>query len=209
MANQTFGYLTAPNYGRWGGSSTYACVGLRSTMPEDGIILQLSVYLGRYADATVPIVWGEIWNRSTGAILAQSQSSISPTNTMDTYSELVKVTFAMQNVKITAGTPLWIGFARNSADANRALWFGSRTSSTGQSTDYLNASRSTPGSFAVTNTWANEALFVEVVYKTGGQVKVWNGSTFDSKPAKVFNGSSWLEKPVKIWDGSQWKESNS
>jgi len=209
MANRSFGFTTVPNYGRWGGSSTYACVGLRSTMPEDGTILQLSVYLGRYADTTVPIVWGEIWNRSTGVILAQALASISPTNTTDTYSELVKVTFDMQQVKIAASTPLWIGFARNSADASGNFCGGVRTNVSEKKTAYLKASRPSPGSFAGTNTWANEALFVEVIYKTGGQVKVWNGSVNESKPAKVWNGSSWLEKPVKIWNGSQWKESNS
>lgn len=209
MTTKTFGYNNTPNTAHWGGSSYYANVGLRSTMPEDGTILQLSVYLGRYADATVPIVWGMIWNRNTSAIISQSPNSKVPTNTMDIYSDVIKYTFDMQQVKIAAGTPLWIGLAKNSADANRALWFGMRTGVSGQNTDYLNASRSSPGTFSTTGTWANEALLVEVVYKTGGQVKVWNGTTLAVKPAKVWNGSSWLEKPIKIWNGSQWKESNS
>lgn len=209
MATKTFGYSNTPNTSHWGGSSYYANVALRSVMPEDGTILQLSVYLGRYADATVPIVWGMIWNRSTGAILSQSPTSISPTNTTDIYSDVIKYTFDMQQVKVAAGTPLWIGYAKNSADSNRALWFGMRTNVSGQNSDYLNASRSTPGTFSTTGTWTNEALLVEVIYKTGGQVKVWNGSALAVKPAKVWNGSSWLEKPVKIWNGSQWKESNS
>lgn len=39
---------------------------------------------------------------------------------------------------------------------------------------------------------------------SGGNVKVWNGSTQAAKPAKVWNGSAWVTKPVKYWNGTTW-----
>lgn len=39
---------------------------------------------------------------------------------------------------------------------------------------------------------------------TGGNIKVWNGSSWVAKPAKHWNGSSWVTKPVKRWTGSAW-----
>jgi hypothetical protein len=39
---------------------------------------------------------------------------------------------------------------------------------------------------------------------TGGNLKVWNGSSWVAKPVKVWNGSSWVTKPVKRWNGSSW-----
>lgn len=39
---------------------------------------------------------------------------------------------------------------------------------------------------------------------SGGNIKVWNGSTFVTKPVKVWDGSSFVAKPVKYWDGTSW-----
>lgn len=41
---------------------------------------------------------------------------------------------------------------------------------------------------------------------TTGQIKVWNGSSWEAKPIKAWNGSTWETKPVKRWDGSAWVE---
>ena len=41
-----------------------------------------------------------------------------------------------------------------------------------------------------------------------GQIKVWNGSTWVTKPMKVWNGSTWVTKPIKRWNGSAWVETN-
>lgn len=40
--------------------------------------------------------------------------------------------------------------------------------------------------------------------KSGGNIKVWNGSAWVAKPVKVWNGSAWVKKPVKRWNGSAW-----
>lgn len=37
-----------------------------------------------------------------------------------------------------------------------------------------------------------------------GQIKVWNGTSWDVKPVKVWNGSTWVTKPLKYWNGSAW-----
>lgn len=37
-----------------------------------------------------------------------------------------------------------------------------------------------------------------------GNIKVFNGSTFDAKPVKVWDGSAWVIKPVKVWTGTAW-----
>lgn len=39
---------------------------------------------------------------------------------------------------------------------------------------------------------------------SGGNIKVWNGSSWVAKPVKVWNGSAWVTKPVKRWNGSAW-----
>lgn len=211
MAQGTFGYSALPvNFARWGGVPNYANVGLRATMPEDGTVLKIALRLGRYQNSDSPIVWGAIWNRSSGNLLAASLASQSPTNTWDgTFASLQTFTFDLPEVKIAAGTPLLIGYARRSNESSRSLYFGSRNSLSGMTTDYQNVSRSSPGNFsAISGTWSNEALWVEVTYRTGGQVKVWTGAAFAEKPAKVWNGSQWIEKIVKAWNGSSWKESN-
>lgn len=39
---------------------------------------------------------------------------------------------------------------------------------------------------------------------SGGDIKVWSGSNWDSRPAKVWNGTSWVLKSVKFWNGFNW-----
>ena len=41
-----------------------------------------------------------------------------------------------------------------------------------------------------------------------GQIKYFNGTTWDAKPVKIWNGSSWDTKPVKQWDGGAWVTTN-
>lgn len=211
MAQGIFGYSAlAVNFSRWGGVPYYANVALRAVMPEDGTVLKIALKLGRNQDSDTPIVWGAIWDRDNGNLLAASQTSQSPNNTFTgSYASLLTYTFDLPEVKIAAGKALWIGCAKRSNESNRALYFGSRQSLSGYTTDYQNVSRSSPGNFsAVTGTWSSEALWVEVTYRTGGQVKVWTGAAYVEKPVKVWNGSQWVEKPAKVWDGSSWKESN-
>ena len=40
---------------------------------------------------------------------------------------------------------------------------------------------------------------------TTGQIKYFNGTSFEAKPVKVWNGSSWNIKPLKRWNGSTWE----
>ena len=211
MAEKTFGYVNTVNYSRWGGVPYYANVGLRAVMPEDGTVLRIALKLARVDSGDSPIVWGTIWDRDTGNIIAVSAASQTPTNTFTgSYSSLLTFTFDLPETKIAAGKALWIGYAKRSNESNRALYFGLRSGATGYTTDHQDVSRSSPGSFsAITESLSNEALWVEVTYKTGGQIKVWTGAAQVAKPVKFWNGSSWVEKPVKVWNGSSWDESNS
>ena len=211
MAEKTFGYVNTVNYARWGGVPYYANVGLRAVMPEDGTVLRIALKLARANSSDSPIVWGTIWDRDTGSIIAVSAASQTPTNTFTgSYSSLQTFTFDLPETKIAAGKAIWIGYAKRSNESNRALYFGLRDAATGYTTDHQDVSRTSPGSFsAVTGSLTSEALWVEVTYKTGGQIKVWTGTVQAAKPVKVWNGSSWVEKPVKVWNGSAWDESNS
>ncbi len=210
MATKTFGYTTLePNSAYWGGVPYYANLGFRSTMPETGKVISIKLRLARYSDTDTPIVWGVIWNRSTGAKIVQSTTSISPNNTYTTAAALVAYTFTFPETEIAGGTLLWVGYGKVSNQGNRALYFGKRTSQSGQNIDTNDTSQSTPANtFTFNNTFANEALWVEVTYKVGGRVKVWNGSSEVEKLLKVWNGTSWVEEVVKTWDGTSWKESN-
>ena len=210
MATKTFGYTALePNSAYWGGVPYFANLGFRSVMPETGKVISIRLRLARYSDTDTPIVWGVIWNRTTGAKIVQSTASISPTNTYTSASALVAYTFTFPETEIAGGTLLWIGYGKNSNQGNRALYFGKRTSQSGQNIDTNDISQSTPANtFTYNNTFTNEALWVEVTYKVGGRVKVWNGSSEVEKPLKVWNGTSWVEEVVKTWDGSSWKESN-
>jgi len=49
----------------------------------------------------------------------------------------------------------------------------------------------------------------EIVVPTGGGAKVWDGTSWVSRPVKVWDGSAWVEAPIKVWDGSSWVLSNS
>lgn len=206
MAIKTFGYASDVNNYYWGGVPYHANIGLRAVMPEDGKILSIKLKLARYSASDVPVVWGAIWNRNTGAKIAQSSNTVSPNTTIPTFADYV---LNFPETFIAAGTPLWIGYGKISNEANRALGYRTRNALSGYYTDRNDNSQSSPAStFSVGTTYSNEAIWVEVTYKTGGQVKVWNGAAWAAKPAKVFNGSTWVEKVVKAYNGS-WKESNS
>jgi hypothetical protein len=178
-------------------------------MPETGVVKSIKLRLARYSDEDDPIVWGVIWNRLTGAKLVQSTTSITPTNTYTTAAGLVAYTFTFPDTEIAAGTQLWIGYGKVSNQSGRALHFGKRTGLSGHNVDTNDVSQSTPANtFTYNYTFTNEALWVEVTYSTGGQFKVWDGTTSVTKPVKVFSGSAWIKRIVKIWDGSSWKHSN-
>jgi hypothetical protein len=61
-----------------------------------------------------------------------------------------------------------------------------------------------------TTTWGGAFLKTLIVSgpSTNGQIKFWNGSTFQAKPIKFWNGAAWLTKPLKRWNGSAWIETN-
>lgn len=63
------------------------------------------------------------------------------------------------------------------------------------------------GTWSGANTNANNSATATALAlrpASGGQIKVWNGSSWTAKPVKVWNGSSWVKKPVKRWNGSSW-----
>lgn len=57
-----------------------------------------------------------------------------------------------------------------------------------------------------TATWIGftAALRAAGAVVAGGNAKVWNGTSWVTKPVKVWNGSAWVTKPVKRWNGSAW-----
>lgn len=208
MAIKTFGYTGTRNQTHWGGSGNYSCVGLRTTMPETGTILSMRMAVERYSGA-LPNIWGMIWARTGGQILSQSPSSVRPSTTFTTWDTMAVTTFPMQNNKINGGTPIWVGLFKDSVGSGKGAWFGGRNSS-GYATDYRHSQHSSPTTFATTGTIASGfGLWVEVTYKTGGEVKVFTAGSWQARPAKVWTGSAWVEKPVKIWNGSSWVESES
>lgn len=40
-----------------------------------------------------------------------------------------------------------------------------------------------------------------------GMAKVWDGSSWISRPAKTWNGAAWVSKNMQAWDGASWKQS--
>lgn len=52
--------------------------------------------------------------------------------------------------------------------------------------------------------WFHES-FVGAVASTAGYIKVWNGTSWESKPVKVWSGSAWEIKPLKWWTGTAWQ----
>lgn len=210
MAIKGFGYTDGSGLtGYYTGSGVGQGVALQATMPEKGKILAVRLKLAKYASTTYPKIWGMIWARTAGTILSQSANYITPTNVYSgNPSSLQTYQIDMPGTEIEAGTALWIGFAKDASGANLAPYWGVDESAAGYTWNRDDGNAATPQAFVSSAAFSGAAIWVEVYYKTGGQVKVF-GSSFEAKPAKVWNGSSWAEKLVKHWDGSSWKESNS
>lgn len=209
MAIKGFGFTdSAGLVGYYTGSAIGQGVALQATMPEKGKILAVRLKLAKYASTAYPKIWGMIWARTAGTILSQSANYITPSNVYTNAANLVIYEITMPGTEIAAGTALWIGFAKDASGANLAPYWGVDESAAGYTWNRDDGSAATPQPFVSSQVNSSQAIWIEVYYKTGGEVKVF-GSAFTSKPAKVWNGASWLAKPVKIWDGSSWKESNS
>ena len=209
MATGNFGHAEGLKYTHYGGIPYYANCGMRAVMPENGKVLSIKLYLGK-STTTNCTAWGMIWDRNTGAILAQSAAQ-SITNSAPTgLSGLQIYTFAFTGTpRIAKDTPIWIGYGKASNVSGHSLRFGTDNTAAGFIIDTNDTLQSTPGIMSAERSWADEALWVEVVYETGGEVKVWNGTSFSPKPAKMWNGSSWITKIVKQWNGSSWNESKN
>ena len=207
MATKKFGYnADNPNYIGWVLSAKGTVVGLHANMPENGKLVSIKMKLGRYNSSNYPVVWGAVYNRSTGARLALSGSQ-SPTNIATGTSGLQDFTFNFNKEFISGGTPLIVGFARDS-QVNKGLVFGFRSAAGGYTAVMDGTYSSPPNTYSESYRWSqvsSDSLWVEVTYSTGGEVKVWTGSAFVSKPAKVNN----VAKPVKTFKNGSWVESNS
>lgn len=205
MAAKTFGYTQTTTDYRWAGTSIDTQVAFRTIMPETGTIISIRINCGAYQSTDRPNVWGVVWNRSTGAIISKS-SMQTLSNTTRTW-----ITFDLPDTKVAANTPLWIGYSKNSAIANARISYSTKQglSTVAYNTDWDNSSSISPCSFVAEGTYSGEALLVEVTYKTGGAVKVWNGTGWVEKEPKVWNGSSWVTGLVKVWNGSSWVESTN
>lgn len=53
-----------------------------------------------------------------------------------------------------------------------------------------------------------EYFGVDTPPASSGNIKVFNGATFEAKPVKVWSGSAWVTKPLKRWNGSAWVATN-
>lgn len=211
MAVKSFGFFTTPSTAYWGGVPYYANVGQRAVMPEKGKVIAIRIKLARRTSSDSPIAWGVIWNRSTGAKIVQSTNSINILTTYTTAAAMPTYEFLCPETLIEAGTLLWIGYGKVSNSSPKDLYFGIKSNQTGQYVDTNDDSQSSPAANFnnIDETFSNATLWVEVVYKTGGETKVWNGASYVSKAAKVWDGGSWLAKPIKVWTGSLWADSNS
>lgn len=213
MAIKTFGYTPGTMYSSaWGLTNVVNCVGLRAVMPEDGSIIKIRVKVDRYDSSNVPILWGMVWARTAGTILSKSTHSVSPSKSYTTPGAVEIQTFTMDGAKISKDTPIWIGFGRNSSAGKG--FRAAMQDNVGTITDYSSAAATAPANFGSTRlqfTYNSKILniWVEVTYKTGGEVKVFTGGTWTAKPAKVWSGGAWVTKPVKVWNGSAWVESES
>ena len=207
MATKSFGYTGAPSNASYAGSGQNMCVGQQLTMPEKGKIKAIRLKLAKYASTTVPKVWGMIWARPAGTILSQSANYVSPTNLYDSPGALQTYEITMPGTEIAAGTAIWAGFFKDSSGANLAPYWGWATVS-GQTWNARDGSNATPQAFSITDSFSNQSIYIEIVYETGGQIKVF-GTAIAPKPIKVWNGATWAGKPLKHWNGSAWKESNS
>lgn len=197
----------------WGSIPYYANVYCRAVMPEGGYVTKIKLPIAHYDSSDSPIVWAIIRNRSTGAIIAQSEAKTTWEGYYWTYfpgGSFSIYTINLPRTFIPAGTELWIGFSRVSNQSNRKLAFHYWQPVSGEIIDYNDASQSSPPSiFTPTNSLTDKYLRFEVTYETGGNVKVWNGSSWVVKPLKVYKTGAWLEEIVKAYTGSTWKESNS
>jgi hypothetical protein len=176
-------------------------------MPEKGKILAVRLKLAKYSSTTYPKIWGMIWARSNGAILSQSAAYITPTNVYSNLASLALYQITMPGTEIAANTELLIGFAKDASGANLAPYYGVDSSASGYTYYDDDGSAATPQAFAISDTHSNQALWVEIYYETGGQVKVF-GTSFVATPLKVWNGTTWASKPVMVWNGSAWDDSN-
>lgn len=207
MATRVTGYTALnPNFMYFGGTNNYHIVGLRTNMPERGKLKSIKLRLGRYSSSDTPIVWGAVYDRDTGALIALSASQ-NITNTTTALSHLSTYTFNFNDEVVDEGRAILIGFARNTNQASRRLQFGVCTG-VATAIDYMHGSYGTPVStFSYTDYINNTALWVELTYESGGTVRVFTGSGYVPAPAKVYNGSSWIDAFVKVFNGSNWVDS--
>lgn len=218
MAEKYFGEIyaipgTTETY-VWGGVPNYANVYRRAVMPEGGKVTKIRFAVHRYQSTDNPIVWVIIRDRATGAIIAQSAAKTTWsgyfTNPSFTEFNYTYHDFILPATYIPAGTELWIGFSRDSNDANRRTVLMYKQPYAGEIVDYNDASQDTPPAiFTPTAQLVDKYVPFRVFYESGGEMKVWDGSANVPKPVKVWNGSAWVQKVVKVWNGSIWKESNS
>lgn len=210
MAIKGFGYTGVVDQALYNGSSVGQGVALAAVMPEKGKILAVRVKLARYP-GSAPRVYGVVWNRSTGAVITQSPAYTEPNSdyVSGNLSTLKLYQLAVNEAVVEAGTLLWIGFSKDASAASRACYYGVDENAPGYTWHRDDGPSAVPAPFVVSNTYTNQALWVEVYYETGGQVKVFSGSAFVSKSVKVWNGSAWVPAAVMVWNGSAWVESNS
>lgn len=178
-------------------------VASKFTMADIGTITSLSVYMdGDTASATTVL---GLWDGSTGALLAQTNSFSAPQGAESVGGQAwhtANLTVPFFNN--TPGRTFWIGFWRNASQS--AVWSVTASGHFSALTD-----TGAIGSFAGATqdtTWGFVAgqIGAFATYTPGG-VLVENASFVGVSAIKAWNGSAWVNvTAVKIWDGSAWQQ---
>lgn len=155
-----------------------------------------------------------VWKITDAAGTIPNQASVGPTaNTW------YRVEFA-----ITPGTTTSNGIAEwaiYAGDSSTAVWSGTNSAFNAGTTALATArwGRAQSNTYVARNVYMDDisvaplsagflGTSIAATGSTGGQVKVWNGSSWAAKPVKEWTGTAWVQKPLKRWTGTSWVPTN-
>jgi hypothetical protein len=184
-------------------------------MPEQGLLTSVEFHVAGL-DYIDPVYGYQhesgyaraaVWDASDGSIVTQSGYQALPPASGGTQPY---VSFDLDNVTVSAGTSLIVGFWRRSdSTAYSTQWDYCED---GAAVGYTTYSQSIYGSdtgphpFKTTTVHPDRALNFKLHYTNGGRIQVWDGNVWRPKPIYVFDGSNWVKGTVSVWDGTAWIE---
>ena len=221
MASKSVSFTTAGNHWRWVGNYYEEVqVGQLVTMPETGKVTSIRIQvagLGPYYDPVYhnqqdpTKVAAAVWDASTGKKI--TESAVVQLGPEDGGTASWKV-FNVPDTWIEAGRDLIVGFWRiKTTTAWATQWdYNDAGAASGETYVQMNSGANYndgPVKFVISERTRGKSINYELNYQTGGQLKVWDGTTWKPGSAKVWDGSAWVEGVVKYYDGSDWIESNT